>query len=303
MRERITLTRAQIAAANDIMAVTQAKQVTNGVLSNLDLAQQQAQVAPPSRPTLPGLIESEREARYALAILLGRAPEGFDVKGQNLNGIVSPTVRPGLPSEVLLRRPDVALAEANLYAAHANVDAARAAFFPQISLTGSAGYNSPTTAALINPASFAWSIGASLLQTIFDGGRLAAASDLAKAQQTEQIADYRKAVFSAFSDAETQLGQVSADTDQLVALNEQVRASAEAFRIATLQYREGTIDITTLLQTETTLFSAQDSLVQTRLARLQADVALYRVLGGGWTQTAVPMPPINTSSTGGRCNL
>ena len=81
-------------------------------------------------------------------------------------------------------------------------------------------------------------------------------------------------------------GQVSSDTDTLVALNEQVRASTEAFRIATLQYREGTNDFTTLLQTETTLFSAQDSLVQTRLARLQADVALYRVLGGGWSQTA-----------------
>ena len=135
------------------MAVTQAK-VTNGVLSNLDLSQQQAQVAS-QQATLPGLIEQEREARYALAILLGRAPEGFDVKGQNLNGIVSPTVRPGLPSEVLLRRPDVALAEANLYAAHANVDAARAAFFPQISLTGSAGYSAAGTAALINPSSFA----------------------------------------------------------------------------------------------------------------------------------------------------
>ena len=139
-RERITIARQNIDAANRILAVTQAK-VTNGVSSNLDLAQQQATVAT-QQARLPGLIESEREARYALAILLGRAPEGFDVKAQNLDGIVSPTVQPGLPSEVLLRRPDVAEAEANLYAAHANVDAARAAFFPAIGLTGSAGYAS-----------------------------------------------------------------------------------------------------------------------------------------------------------------
>src|SRR4029077_204445 len=136
LRERITITRQNIDAANRILAVTQAK-VTNGVSSNLDLAEQQASVAT-QRARLPGLIESEREARYALAILLGRAPEGFDVAGQNLDGIVSPTVQPGLPSEVLTRRPDVAQAEAALYAAHANVDAARAAFFPSIGLTGSA---------------------------------------------------------------------------------------------------------------------------------------------------------------------
>jgi len=284
LRERITLARQQIDAANRVMAVTQAK-VTNGVASNLDLAQQQALVAA-QQARLPGLIEQEREGRYALAILLGRAPEGFDLKGQNLNGIVSPTVRPGLPSEILVRRPDVAQAEAQLFAAHANVDAARAAFFPQISLTTSAGYSAPTTAALFNPASFAWSVGASLLQTIFDGGKINAQADLAIATQTELVATYRKTVFSAFSDVETAMGQVSSTTDQLVAVNEQVRASTEAERIAELQYREGTIDITALLQTETTLFTAQDTLVQNRLSRLQANVSLYRALGGGWTQTA-----------------
>src|SRR5262249_5367321 len=121
-RERIALTRQNIDAATRILGVTQAK-VTNGVSSNLDLSEQQATVAQ-QRSTLPGLMESEREARYALAILLGRAPENFDVQAQNLNDIVAPTVKPGLPSEALLRRPDVAQAEANLYAAHANVDAA-----------------------------------------------------------------------------------------------------------------------------------------------------------------------------------
>src|SRR6202012_5179320 len=136
----ITFTRQSIDAAQQILVVVQAK-VTNGVSSNLDLAQEQATLAQ-QQSTLPGLIEQEREARYALAILLGRAPEGFDVKAQNLDGIVSPAVQPGLPSEVLLRRPDVAEAEAQPYAAHANVDAARAAFFPSLSLTGSGGYQS-----------------------------------------------------------------------------------------------------------------------------------------------------------------
>lgn len=282
LRERITLARQNIEAANRILAVTQAK-VTNGVSSNLELSQQQATVAS-QRARLPALIESEREARAALAILLGRAPEGFDIKGQNLSGIVSPTVRPGLPSEVLLRRPDVAQAEAQLFAAHANVDAARAAFFPSLSLTGSTGYTSAAFDGLVSKPNFIWSFGTSLLQTIFDGGRLTAQSDLAKAQQTELIATYRKTVFNAFSSVETELGQVSATTDQLGELTEAVRASTEAFRIAELQYREGTIDILNLLNAEQSLFNNEDALVQTRLARLQHNVLLYQQLGGGWTQ-------------------
>jgi NodT family efflux transporter outer membrane factor (OMF) lipoprotein len=281
-RERIVIARQNIDAAKRILTVVQAK-VTNGVSSNLDLAQEQSVVAT-EEARLPGLIEQEREARYALAILLGKAPEGFDVKAQNLDGITSPGVQPGLPSEVLLRRPDVAEAEANLYAAHANVDAARAAFFPLISLTGSRSYSSNFADTLFNPSSMAWSIGASLVQSIFDGGKLKAQDDLAIAQQQEQIADYRKTVFTAFSNVETALGSVSADSEELVSLTEEVRASAEAFRISELQYREGTIDILSLLTAQQTLFSAEDALVQTKLARLEADVSLYIALGGGWNQ-------------------
>jgi NodT family efflux transporter outer membrane factor (OMF) lipoprotein len=193
-------------------------------------------------------------------------------------------VKPGLPSELLLRRPDIAQAEAQLYAAHANVDAARAAFFPSLSLTGDGGYSAGALAGLINPANMAFTIGASIFQSIFDGGRVKAQSDYAKAQETELIAAYRKTVFSAFSDVETSLGQVQSTTEQLDLIQTQVKASAEAFRIAELQYREGTIDIQSLLLTQQTLFNAQDSLVQTRLARLEANIGLYSALGGGWKQ-------------------
>ena len=282
LREEIALSKQNIDAAKRILAITQAK-VTNGVLSNLDLSQQQVVVAG-QEAVLPGLVEQEREARYALAILMGRPPEGFDVKAQNLDGIVSPAVAPGLPSELLQRRPDVVEAEAQLYAAHANVDAARAAFFPSIGLSGQAGYSSAMIGNLINPSSFAWSIGASLLQNIFDGGRLHAESDLAKAQQTEMIADYRKTVFSAFSDAESALGQVSSDNEQLAYATTEEKAAAEAFRISELQYREGVADLLTVLQAQQSLFSAENTLVSTKLARLQANVSLYRALGGGWSQ-------------------
>ncbi len=279
LRERVAIAQQNIDAAKRILTITEAK-VTNGVSSNLELAQQKAQLAG-EEAAIPQLEEQEREARYALAILLGRAPEGFDVKAVNLDGILAPPVKPGLPSALLERRPDVAQAEAQLYAAHANVDAARAAFLPQIGLSGG-------ITQLFNPSSLAWSIGASLLQTIFDGGRLSSESDLAKAQQTELLVDYRKAVFSALSDVESSIGQVKALTDQEGFLTDEVTNAQEAYRISELQYREGVTDLLTVLQTQQTLFTAQDQLVQVKLARLQAGVSLYRSLGGGWTVATDP---------------
>ncbi|HEX4269774.1 MAG TPA: TolC family protein [Rhizomicrobium sp.] len=282
LRERIAIDKSNIDAAKRILTITQAK-VSSGVLSNLDLSEQQAQLAQ-QESRLPGLIEQEREARYALAILLGRAPEGFDVKAQNLDNIVSPNVQAGLPSEVLLRRPDISEAEATLFSAHANVDAARAAFFPSIGLTGTGGWNAGTIGSLFNPSSLVWSIGASVAQTIFDGGRINAQSDQARARETELLAAYRKTVFSAFSEVESAIGTVQASRDQLTLLDAQVKASAEAFRISELQYREGTIDILSLLIAQQNLFTAQDSYVTTKLARLEANIGLYQALGGGWTQ-------------------
>jgi multidrug efflux system outer membrane protein len=284
-RERIAVTNANIAAAKRILAVTQAK-VNSGVLSNLELAEQQAILAQ-QESTLPNLIESEKEARYSLAILLGRAPEGYDVKAQNLDGIASPVVQPGLPSELVLRNPAVAQAEAQLYAAHADVNAARASYFPSLSLTGSTGYGpSNTLSNLFNSGNFVWSIGAGILQTIFDGGRIHAQNDFAKAQEQQLIAAYRKAVFTAFQDVEAALGTVKSTDDSEALIEVETKADAEAFRIAELQYREGTIDIISLLTDQQNLFNAQQSLVQIKLSRLEASIALYNALGGGWEQKA-----------------
>ncbi|HVW72970.1 MAG TPA: efflux transporter outer membrane subunit [Rhizomicrobium sp.] len=284
-RERIAVTNANIAAAKRILAVTQAK-VNSGVLSNLELAEEQAVVAQ-QESTLPNLIESEKEARYALAILLGRAPEGYDVKAQNLDGIVTPAVQPGMPSELILRNPGVAEAEAQLYAAHANVNAARATYFPSLSLTGDASFGpSSALSNLFNAGNFVWSIGASIGQTIFDGGKIHAQNDLARAQEQGLIAAYRKAVFTAFQDVEVALGTLKSNTDQLALIEVETKADAEAFRIAELQYREGTIDIVSLLTDQQNLFNAQQSLIQTKLSRFEASIALYNALGGGWEQKA-----------------
>jgi NodT family efflux transporter outer membrane factor (OMF) lipoprotein len=284
LRERLDIARQNVDAARRVLAIVQAK-VTNGVSSRLDLAQQQAQLAS-IEAIIPALEEQEHEARYALGVLLGRLPEGFDVRGANLDGIVTPQVTPGLASELLRRRPDVAQAEANLASAHASVDAARAAFFPQIGLTGSGGFTSNALNTLFTGSGFGWSIGANLLQTIFDGGLLEGKFALTKAQQQELVATYQSTVLNAFSDVETTLGQVSSLADQEILRTEQTRAAAEAFRISELQYREGVTDLLNVLTAQQVLFSAQDTLVQIKLARLQADVSLYKALGGGWSEAA-----------------
>jgi multidrug efflux system outer membrane protein len=282
LRERVTLAKKNVEDAQRVLKITEAK-LQNGVSSQLDLAQEQALVAQ-QEATIPVEQEQEVEALNALAVLLGKAPEGFDVKAQNLDGIALPLVAPGMPSELLLRRPDIAEAEANLSSAHANVDAARAAFFPAISLTGSAGTTSGMVGTLFHASTFEWSAGASALQTLFDAGKLFAESDLAKAQQLSLVSTYRLTVITAFSNVETQLNQCQNFEIEKDALAREVKASAEAERISELQYREGIVDLTTLIQTQQTLFTAQDALVQAQLAYAQAVIGLYESLGGGWSQ-------------------
>jgi len=284
LRERIAITRQNLDIARNLLAISQAK-FAAGVASQLDVMTETSTVAS-QQSQLPTLIEQEREARYTLAVLLGLPPENFDIKAQNLDGITAPTAQPGTPSDLLLRRPDVALAEANLYASHANVDAARAAYFPQISISTGVSWGSNNIGSLFNPSSLAWNAGLSLAQTIFDGGAINARDQIAKLQQDQQIATYRKTVFTAFQQVESAVGTVSATSEALDFINQQERAAVEAERISELQYREGTIDITTLLNAQQSLFSAQISLVTAKLTRLQNSISLYIALGGGWEQKA-----------------
>ncbi|HEY5239168.1 MAG TPA: efflux transporter outer membrane subunit [Rhizomicrobium sp.] len=283
LRERIKIAQDNLDAVNRILAIVKAK-VQNGVSSNLDLAQEQAQAAA-QEATIPALKEQEREAKNSLAVLLGRVPEGFTVDAQNLNAVGAPAVAPGLPSDLLLRRPDVAEAEALLASSHANVDAARAAFFPSIGLSAQGGVASSTLGKLFS-GGFFYSLAAQALQTIFDGGLLSSESDEAKAVQLQDVANYRSVVISAFADVERALGESASFTEQEGLLADEVKNAAEAFRISELQYREGVADLLTVLQAQQTLFTAEDQLVQTKLARRQASVGLYQALGGGWSSDA-----------------
>lgn len=257
--------------------------VKAGAASRLDAAREEAQLQAVDA-ALPGLETEERLALNSLALLVARPPEGFAVSAHSLDHVLTPQVGAGLPSDLLLRRPDVAQAEANLAAAHANVDAARAAYLPQISLTASGGVASSTIGTLLRGSSFGYSYGASLLQSIFDGGKLRGQQRLAEGVQREYIASYQNAVLHAFADVEIALLQVANSHRAQDHLQREEQAAREAFEISQLQYSQGTSDLLSVLQAQQTLYLAQDQRAQTDLENRQAIVHLFQALGGGWIE-------------------
>ena len=278
--DRLKSARESLREAEDLLAAERDR-LRLGTATDLDVAQQESVVAT-ARAATPPLEQQIRQDANALAVLVGKAPQDVDVDLSSLDAVKVPIVAAGLPSKLLERRPDVREAEANLMAAHANIAAARAAFFPDFSLTAELGLESAMLSRLINPASELASIGASVLQPIFSGGQLEGTLELNKAQYEELLATYRKSILSAYQDVENALIAVQKTTEEEAAQRAAVATAQRAYRLALDQMQGGVTDITTVLDTEKTLFTAQDAFAQARLAHIQAVVALYKALGGGW---------------------
>lgn len=286
--DRVAIAQRNLRTALDILKAIQARFDT-GTASLLDVSQQQA-LADSIRASIPGLESQAKQEVIALAILVGRPTEQIDVPPGTLNTLTLPEVTPGLPSELLQRRPDIASAEADLLAQNANIRAARAAFFPQVTLTAEGGYESAALNTLINPASVLFTAAGTAAQTIFDNGAKGGAFQQARARYDELVADYRKSIVQALSDVETALIADRYATDQEVLQRRAVDSAQRAADIASAQVAAGTSDIVTALQAQTTLFTDLDTLAQVRQARFLALVSLYKALGGGWTR-ADTRPP------------
>jgi len=256
-------------------------ELTVGTATALDVAQQDTTVATLSA-VIPPLRQQLRQTIDALAILIGQPPEKFDVAPASLAHLSEPVVTPGLPSELLARRPDVAEAEANLISANANIKEARAAMFPSITLTAAGGYESAALAGLFSPGSTVFALSAGLTQPIFEGGLLEGAYQFNKARYEELLADYHKSVITAFGNVEDALNAVRQTAEQRKEQQDSVDKAQLAYDLAMAQFHAGTINILTVLSTETALFTARDTLAQVQLAHLQAVLQLYNALGGGW---------------------
>ncbi len=279
-QDRLRSARENIVSAQRVLDLIR-QRLNAGTASELDTSQQESLLAT-QRALVPPLELTLRQNVNALALLIARPPDRVRVTGGNLRSIAIPRVTPGLPSELIAQRPDIRNAEANLAAASANVENARAQFFPSITLTGEGGYQSAVLKTLLRPESVFFNLAGGLTQPIFDGLRLQGNLDLTKGRQDELLQNYRKAVISGFTDVENALAAIQQNAIRERLQQQVVIASRRAFEISETRLREGTVDLVTVLQTQQTLFQAEDALAQVRLARLQSVISLYQALGGGW---------------------
>jgi NodT family efflux transporter outer membrane factor (OMF) lipoprotein len=279
-QDRLQVARNNVDSANRVLDLIK-QRLNAGTASALEVAEQQS-VVDTQRALVPPLEQTLRLNKVTLALLMARPFERVDIRGGSLRNLAYPRVTPGLPSELLTQRPDIREAEALLAAANANVYNARTQFLPSIVLTGEGGYQSAILRTLMRPESAFFSLTAGLTQPIFEGGQLLGNLDLQKGRQDELLADYRKSVISGFSDVENALDGIrqSAAREQLQ--RNVVTSSRRAFDISEQRLREGTLDLVTVLQTQQTLYTAEDLMVQAQLAHFQAIVSLYQALGGGW---------------------
>jgi outer membrane protein, multidrug efflux system len=280
-QDQLRVTRENLAAAQRVLALIKS-QFAGGTASQLDVSQQEAVVGT-QQAAIPPLEVTLYQNIAALAVLVGKAPALFSVRGGSTTRIRVPRVTPGLPSELLYQRPDVRQAEAQLAQSNFSVEVARAAFFPQIQLTGTTGFQSTALASLFSPGAWFYTLTASLAQPIFDGFLLESQLKQAKGVQLQNLQAYRKAVLSAFSDVEKALIALQKFTTQERLQAQVVASSRTAFEVAEKQLRGGTVNLITVLQTEQTLFTAENTLVQVRLSKLLAASSLFQALGGGWT--------------------
>jgi len=287
LRDRLEIAQQNVANAQRVLKLVEA-QSRAGAASPLDLARQRSSVAG-LQAVIPDLTQQERDAQTALAILLGRPPQQFSVNEKGLATINMPQILPGLPSELLTRRPDIRRAEARLAAANANVAAARAALFPSIRLTGAAGGQSSALLSLFNGNNLLLNLGASLTAPIFDAGLLNNQRDLAIAQKQELLQVYRSTVIGALSEVEKSLGAIRSLEERYRLKKQEVDEARFAFELSEIRYRVGAEDLMTVLDTQRSLSEGQNQLGQIKLLRLQATVSLYKALGGGWKDDLLQM--------------
>jgi len=287
-RARLAIAEENLAISERVLKITEARH-RNGVATALDVSQQTTAVLQ-QRTALAPLQLQARQTASALALLLGEQPVGYAAqlaasheKGETLLQLQVPGVTPGLPSTLLTRRPDLRAQETRLAAADADVAAARAALLPSLSLSTSGGMSS---AALLQLSSGtgSLSLGASLAQTLFDGGRKKMQIESIRLQREMLVDNYATAARNAFKEVDDALGQAATSARQELAQTEVAAQAERTLRLAEVRYKEGVDSLLAVLDAQRTLFSARDNLTQQRLNRLNAAVSLYRVLGGGWQQ-------------------
>jgi multidrug efflux system outer membrane protein len=288
--DRLNIARGNLEAATRVFDLIK-QRFDVGTASALDVAQQESVVAQ-QRASIPPLEQILRQNIATLAVLIGRTPESVRIRAGSMSQIAIPPVTPGLPSDLIAQRPDIRSAEAQLASVNADVHNARAQFFPSITLTAEGGYASAALRTLVRPESVFFNLAAGVLQPVLEGGRIQGNFDLQKGRQDELLQGYRRSIVNGFADVERALIAVQQTARRVQLQRDVVTSSRRAFEISETRLREGTIDLITVLTTQTALFQAQDLLAQAQLDRLTAVVSLFQALGGGWQKPKDDRPKV-----------
>lgn len=288
-RERLALARETLDSQQASLRLTE-RTVATGIGSGLDLAQARTSVET-ARGDVATYTAQVEQDRNALRLLLGsEPPERLLAERLPADAATLAEVPVGLPSSVLLRRPDILAAEHTLIGANASIGAARAAFFPTITLTGAAGSASSRLGALFGGGSGLWSFAPAVRLPIFDGGANQANLDAAKVDRDIAVATYEKTIQTAFREVADALATRATIDARLSAQRALVDASADSYRLSEARFRRGIDNYLSTLDSQRSLYAAQQTLITVRLARLASGVGLYKVLGGGAGGAEVPAP-------------
>ena len=279
LRERVAIAQLNFEVSERLLKLVESR-ARYGAATPVELAQQRGQVAAQQR-VVALLRKQLADAHAVLALLSGQWTMDL-VSETSLSNLAIPSIREGTPADLMTHRPDVAKAEAQLLAANANLAVARAAMLPRVTLTAGLGSESEKLRNLLeNPLS---SLAAGILAPIFDAGRLASNRSLAAAQKQELVVGYRKAILQAFNDVQVALNAVDGSEKQAVVQAQEVAQAQRALSLAESRYKAGADNLQTLLDVQRVAYQSRDLAVQIRQERLQASIALYRALGGGWRQ-------------------
>jgi NodT family efflux transporter outer membrane factor (OMF) lipoprotein len=279
--EQIELTGKTLAGREETQKLIQLK-YDNGASSKLDLLSAQS-LTETARAVLVQQQRQRAQDINLLVLLVGEPLPASLAPGKTLEQTELSNLPPGLPSDLLAVRPDIRAAEQQLIGANANIGAARANFFPRITLTGTAGTASSQLSGLFKSGSFGWTFAPQAVLPIFDYGRNSANLDSAKTGRDIAVAQYQKSIQSAFREVADALAGQATYADELRVLRAVTATEQERYDLGDLRYRNGALSYLDLLEVQRSLFVAQQATVKTNLARLQNQVTLYRVLGGGWS--------------------
>jgi NodT family efflux transporter outer membrane factor (OMF) lipoprotein len=265
------------------------KRKDQGVASQADVAQAETQLESTRAQAIDVGVQ-RAQLEHAIAVLIGQPASDFSLAAAPLRA-TPPAIPIGIPSELLERRPDVAFAERNAAAANAQIGVATAAYYPTVSLGASGGFEATNASDWFTWPSRIWSLGPSVTETVFDGGKRGALTAQARAQYDERVANYRQTVLAAFQNVEDEIAALRLLEQEMDRQDLAVAAARDSVRITTTQYKAGIVSYLNVVITQAAALSNERTAVDLLGRRMVASVLLVQALGGGWNMDELPSGP------------